>query len=235
MSTPHIAAEPGAIAPIVLMPGDPRRAAYIAEHFLDGAVEFNRVRNMLGFSGAWRGKPVSVLGSGMGIPSLSIYARELVTEYGVRTIIRVGSCGALQPKIELQDVVLATAAGTDSAVNRLRSGGYELPAVPSFELAMKAFELARERDLPCHAGTVFSTDLFYHPDRTLNERLLKLGVLALEMEAAGLYGLAAALDFQALAICTVSDHVIRGEQLSPEARERSFHSMIELALDTALP
>lgn len=235
MSTLHLDADRGDIAPVVLMPGDPLRAAYIAETFLADVRECNQVRNMLGFTGTVRGHRVSVLGSGMGIPSLSIYAGELVREYGVTTLVRVGSCGAIQPHLALHDLVLATGAGTDSSVNRIRSGGYDLAAVPDFDLAMACRRRALELGIRLFAGPVFSTDLFYHPDRQLLGRLRALGVLALDMEAAGLYGIAAETRARALAVCTVSDHAVTGAALSLRDRERGFDPMIRLVLDVVAP
>lgn len=232
MPTPHISAQPGDFAERVLMPGDPLRAKFMAERFLERPRQVTAVRNMLGFTGEFRGKPVSVLGHGMGIPSVSIYATELVKFYGVRSLVRVGSCGALRPDIALRDVIIAQAAGTDSNVNRTRCHGYDLPAVADFDLLRASVDAARARALRVHVGTVWSSDLFYAPPSPLFDRLESLGVLAVEMEVAGLYGVAAEYHCRALAILTVSDHLRRDEALSSDERERSFETMVELALAT---
>lgn len=232
MSTPHISAAPGDFAPVALMPGDPVRAAYIAERFLEKPRQVNAVRNMLGFTGTYRGRAVSVMGSGMGIPSLSIYATELVREYGVKVLVRVGSCGALHPDVKLHDIVVALGAGTDSKCNRMRFADHDFPAVADFELARRAVEEAGRLGRKVRVGSVFSADLFYSPQPAFFDTLEKLGVLGVEMEAAGLYGVAAEHGARALALLTVSDHIRRGEKLSPEDRARSFDAMIELALET---
>jgi purine-nucleoside phosphorylase len=215
------------------MPGDPLRAKFIAERFLEGARQVTAVRNMLGYTGSFRGRRVSVLGHGMGIPSISIYATELVKFYGARSLIRVGSCGALRPDIALRDVIVAHAAGTDSNVNRARCLGYDLPAVADFSLTRRAVEVAERLAIPIRVGTVWSSDLFYAPPSALNDRLEQLGVLALEMEAAGLYGVAAEYGARALALLTVSDHLRTEQALSSSERETSFSAMAELALTVA--
>lgn len=232
MTTPHLAAAPGDFAETVLMPGDPLRARYIAEHYLDDVRQVTAVRNMLGFTGRYRGQPLSVVGSGMGIPSLSIYATELYQQFGVKRIIRVGSCGALAPDLQLGDIVVAVGAGTDSQVNRIRCGGYDLAAIASFPLVQQVSNSGQRLGLPLRFGSCFSTDLFYHPDPQLMARLTALGVLAVEMEAAGLYGVAAACGGEALAVLTVSDHITNGgQQMSPQQREAGLGAMVELVLD----
>lgn len=233
MATPHISAAPGAFAETVLLPGDPLRARYIAETYLADAVEVTAVRNMLGYTGSYRGQPVSVMGTGMGIPSSSIYATELVLTYGVQNLVRVGSCGSLQPDVALRDVVIAQGASTDSAVNRRRSGGLDFATLADFGLLRRLVEAAESRGQVVRVGNVFSADLFYPPrdDDDQNERLSALGVLAIEMEAAGLYGLAAQYGVRAVAICTVSDHLLTGEKLSAEERQTSLGDMIEITLD----
>ncbi len=233
MSTPHISASPGDFAPVVLMPGDPRRAAFIAERFLTDARQVTDVRNMLGFTGTFAGRRVSVLGHGMGIPSVSIYATELIREYGAKVLLRVGSCGAIQRSVRVRDVLIALAAGTDSNVNRTRCLGHDLPAVGDFALCRRAVDAAERLGVPVRVGTVFSSDLFYAPPSGLNERLTALGVLALEMEAAGLYGVAAEHGARALTLLTVSDHLVTGEKLSSDDRARSFEQMLSVALAVA--
>ena len=233
MATRHISAEVGAFAETVLLPGDPLRARYISESYLSDAVEVTAVRNMLGYTGTYQGQPMSVMGTGMGIPSASIYASELVLTYGVRNLVRVGSCGSLQPGVAVRDVVIAQGASTDSAVNRRRSGGLDFAALADFGLLRRLVESAENKGRAVHVGNVFSSDLLYPPsdDHDENERLTALGVLAVEMEAAGLYGLAAQYGVRAVAICTVSDHLITGERLSVAERQTSFGDMIEITLD----
>jgi len=234
MST-HIGAEPGQIAPTVLLPGDPLRAKWIAERFLDDATCYTEVRGMYGFTGTWRGEPVSVQGSGMGQPSMSIYANELFRDYDVRRIVRVGSCGALTEKVALRDVVIASGACTDSSMNRLRFHGLDYAAVADFALLRAAYDAATARaDVTAHVGLVFSGDSFYSPRPELTKPLVDHGVLAVEMEACALYTLAASYGRQALAICTVSDHIVTGEETTSQAREQTFEPMVDIALSAAI-
>ena len=230
MATPHINAPAGAFAETVLMPGDPLRAKHIAETFLTDAVCVNTVRNMFGYTGTYNGKPVSVLGSGMGVPSMSIYATELVKFYGVKNIIRIGSCGGLPLSVKVRDVVIGMGASTDSGGHRNRLAGMDFAAIASFNLLEKAVAAARAKDIDVKVGNVFTSDLFYNPSETLFDTLEKYGVLAVEMEAAGLYGVAAEYGINALAIFTVSDHIRTGEALSAELRQTSFNEMVEVAL-----
>jgi len=230
--TPHISASAGDFAPSVLLPGDPLRAKHIAENFLDDVRQVNDVRNMLGFSGTYQGIPVSVMGTGMGIPSASIYATELVNEYGVERLIRVGSCGAVTEKVEVRDVILAIGACTDSLVNRSRYGGLDFAATADFWLLKAAAEAAESQGIEVKVGNVHSADLFYNPDPAAFDRMEAMGVLAVEMEAAGLYGVAAELGARALTICTVSDHVKTGEATTSEEREKTFGDMVHIALET---
>jgi purine-nucleoside phosphorylase len=233
MATIHINAEPGDFAPTVLMPGDPLRAKHIAERFLDGARQVADVRNMLGFTGSYQGNPVSVMAHGMGIPSASIYCSELIRNYGVKRVIRVGSCGTVHPAVRLRDIVIAMGASTDSAVNRNRFAGHDLAALASFELVRRAVAAAQRRGLSFHVGNVFSADLFYTPDPGVFDLMERFGILGVEMETAGIYTLAAELGAEALALCTVSDLIRTGERLSPAERQTSFDEMISLALETA--
>ena len=235
MST-HLAAAEGQIAPHVLMPGDPLRAKWIAEHFLDDAECYSQVRGMLGFTGTYRGERVSVQGSGMGLPSLSIYVNELLREYGVRSIVRVGSCGALTEDLALRDIVIASGACTDSSMNRIRFEGLDYAPVADFGLLRSAYDAAVSRDLPVatRVGLLFSSDSFYSPRPELTARMVDYGVLAVEMEASALYTLAAQHKARALAVCTVSDHVVTGEQTSWEERQSTFGDMVEIALEAML-
>jgi purine-nucleoside phosphorylase len=227
-------ADPDDFADTVLMPGDPLRAKYIAESFLDEARQVSDVRNMLGFTGAYQGRPVSVMAHGMGIPSASIYCTELIRDYGVKRVIRVGSCGTVHPEVALRDIVIAMGASTDSGVNRMRFGGYDLAAIASFGLLRRAVREAEKKDLRFHVGNVFSADLFYGSDPAQLELMERNNIFGVEMETAGIYAIAAELHAEALAICTVSDDIKSGERLSPEERQTSFDEMIELALDVVI-
>jgi purine-nucleoside phosphorylase len=230
----HIGAEPGQIAPRVLFPGDPLRAEWIAETYLDDTQCYSRVRNMLGFTGTYRGQPVSVQGSGMGQPSLAIYAHELFREYGVQQLVRVGSCGALTESLRPRDIVLAMSAATDSSMNRLRFHGLDYAATADFWLLQAAHGAATSRAIKPAVGQILSTDNFYNPRPELVDLLAEHGVLAIEMEANALYTLAASYGRRALAICTVSDHIRTGESLSAADRERSFGDMVEIALEAMI-
>ncbi len=235
MST-HIGAGPGDVAPYVLMPGDPLRARWIAEKFLEGATCYSEVRGMFGFTGTYRGERVSVQGSGMGLPSLSIYVNELFREYDVRTIVRVGSCGALTEDLRLRDLVIGSGACTDSSMNRIRFEGLDYAPVADFELLRAAHDAyaARDLDVAAKVGLLFSGDSFYSPRPELTARMVEYGVLAVEMEASALYTLAAQLTRRALAICTVSDHIVTGEQTTAQERQETFGDMVEIALDAML-
>jgi purine-nucleoside phosphorylase len=234
MPAKHINAQRGDFARTVLMPGDPLRAQYIADTYLGNARRVTEVRNMWGFTGEYRGKPLSVMAHGMGIPSASIYCQELITEFAVKRIIRVGSCGTVQPSVKLRDIVIAMGASTDSGVNRMRFRGYDLTALASFPLLRSAVRIAEERKLKFHVGNVFSADLFYTPEPEMFEVMAKYNIVGVEMEAAGIYSLAAELGAEALAICTVSDEIKSGAGLTVAERQTSFDEMIKLALDTAL-
>lgn len=234
MST-HIGARPGQIAPTVLLPGDPLRARWIAETFLTDAECYSTVRGMLGFTGTWQGHRVSVQGSGMGQPSMAIYVNELFREYDVEQIIRVGSCGALTTELGIRDVVLASGACTDSSMNQLRFRGLDYAPVADFGLLRRAYDAAEARtDVTSHVGLLFSSDSFYSPRaEELSPALVDHGVLAVEMEASALYTLAASYKQKALAICTVSDHIVTGEETTSEEREQTFGAMVEIALAAA--
>jgi len=231
----HIGAQPGDIAPLVLMPGDPLRARWIAQTFLDDATRYNEVRGMDGWTGTWRGQRVSVQGSGMGQPTLAIYATELFDEYGVQSIIRVGSCGALVETVGMRDLVIASGACTDSSMNRVRFEGLDYAPVADFGLLRAAYDSAtRGGEEGVHVGLIYSSDSFYNPRPELLSRMVEYGVLAVEMEASALYTLAARYGRRALAICTVSDHIVTGEETSSQEREQTFGRMVEIALDAGL-
>lgn len=234
MATPHISAEAGDFAECVLMPGDPLRAKHIAENFLSDSRQVTAVRNMLGYTGVYKGMPVSVMGSGMGIPSASIYATELVTEYGCKRLVRVGSAGGISDSIKLRDVVIATGACTDSAVNRARFHGWDYAAIADFGLARAAVDAASSLGVDVSVGNVFSADLFYNPQSEVWDVLEGMAVLAVEMEAAGLYGVAAEKGARALTLLTISDHIRSGESTTSLEREQTFNSMVEIALEALL-
>lgn len=232
--TPHIDAKSGDFAETVLMPGDPLRAKFIADTFLDDVKEVNRVRNMLGFTGSYKGTPVSVMGSGMGIPSISIYAKELYAEYDVKNIIRVGSCGAVDTRVKIRDVVIGMGACTDSAVNRARFMGYDFAPIADYKLLKNAVTAAEALGIKPWVGNLFSADLFYTPIPELFDRMEAMRVYGVEMEAAGLYGVAAECGTSALAVCTVSDQIRTGEKVSSEDRQSTFTDMMKLTLESLL-
>lgn len=234
MST-HIGAEPGQIASRVLLPGDPLRAKWIADTYLEGASAYSEVRNMLGYTGRYRGVEVSVQGSGMGMPSASIYTQELMAEYGVRTLIRVGSCGALSESLSLRDVIAASGSCTDSAMNRMRFDGLvDYAPVADFLLLRAAVEAAEQRGIEMKVGPVLAADAFYSDRPDLYDTLADYGVLAVEMESAALYTIAARFRARALTVLTVSDHIKTGEQASAMDRQQTFGQMVEIALDAAI-
>jgi len=227
-------AAPGDFAETVLMPGDPLRAQYIADTWFDNSRRVTDVRNMWGFTGEYKGKPISVMAHGMGIPSVSIYVTELIESYGVKRVLRVGSCGTSHPDVKMRDLIIAQGASTDSNVNRMRFGGYDLAALASFDLVQKAVAAAEAQKLRYHVGNIFSADLFYTPDPDMFETLAKYNVYGVEMEAAGLFPIAAEHGVEALAICTVSDDIRSGEALTADERATTFDEMITVALETTV-
>jgi|TARA_B110000091_G_scaffold211363_1_gene255852 purine-nucleoside phosphorylase len=234
MPTPHIEAKSGDFAKTVLMPGDPLRAKYIADNFLDNAKCVTRVRNMFGYTGSYKGKPISVMGSGMGIPSISIYATELYRDYGVESIIRIGSCGAVRDDVKIRDLVIAMAASTDSNVNRQRFNQVDFAACADFSLLKRVVDTAEKLKKAVHVGNIFTADLFYTPQPEMFKTMETYGILAVEMEAAGLYGVAAEYGKKALTVLTVSDHIKTGEQTTSAERETTFNDMMELTLESIL-
>ena len=231
--TIHIGAEKGDIAPTVLMPGDPYRAKWAAETFLKDARLVNEVRGMLGFTGTWNGHPVTIQGSGMGMPSLSIYANELISDYDVQTLIRIGSCGGMQKSVGIRDVILAMTASTLSTPSRGIFKELNFAPCADYGLLAAANDAARAKGVPTHVGGIYSSDVFYDERPDLNEQMMRHGILGVEMEAAELYNLAARHGRRALAVLTVSDHLITHEALPAEDRERSFGDMVEIALTAA--
>lgn len=231
--TIHIGAKPGDIAETVLMPGDPYRAKWAAENFLDDAVCINEVRGMLGFTGTWKGNRVTIQGSGMGMPSLSIYANELIKDYNAQTLIRIGSCGGMQESVGIRDVILATTASTLSTPSRGIFKELNFAPTADFGLLHKAFHAAEAKGTPTHVGGIYSSDVFYDERPDLNEQMVRHGILGVEMECAELYTLASRYGRRALAVLTVSDHLITHEALPAVDRERSFGDMVEIALAAA--
>ena len=229
----HIEAKKGEIAETILLPGDPLRAKWIAETFLEDPFCFNKVRNMLGYTGKYNGKKVSVMGTGMGVPSISIYSHELINAYGVKNLIRVGSAGSYQKDVKIRDVVLAMAASSNSGLNELRFGGADYAPTANFGLFMKAVEAAKKKNINVKAGNVFTSDEFYADDFESYKKWSRFGVLCVEMEAAGLYTVAAKHNVNALAILTISDSLVTGERTTSKERERTFKSMVEIALELA--
>ena len=231
--TVHIGAKPGEIAETVLMPGDPYRAKWAAETFLEDAVCVNQVRGMLGFTGTWKGHRVTIQGSGMGMPSLSIYANELIKDYGAKTLIRIGSCGGMQQNVGIRDVILAMTASTVSTPSRGIFRELNFAPCADYGLLAAAHAAARAKGTPIHVGGIYSSDIFYAERPDLDEQMQRHGILGVEMEAAELYILAARYGCRALAVLTVSDHLLTHEALPSEDRERSFGDMVEIALEAA--
>lgn len=229
----HIGAKKGEIADTVLLPGDPLRAKYIAETFLEDVQQYNEVRNMFGYTGTYKGKRISVQGTGMGVPSISIYVTELMKDYDVQKLIRVGTCGAIQNDVQVRDVILAQGATTDSSMIKTIFNDVNFAPIANFDLLLKAYEAGKEKGLSLKVGNVFTSDLFYN-EFAEHDKWAEHGVLAVEMEAAALYTLAAKYGRQALTVLTVSDHIITGEATTAEERQTTFNDMIVVALDAAI-
>lgn len=229
----HIGAKENQIASTVLMPGDPLRAKYIAENMLEDVICYSEIRGMYGFTGNYKGKRVSVQGSGMGVPSISIYTNELIQSYNVKNIIRIGTCGSMQPDIKLRDVVIAMTSSTDSSLNKLRFSGMDYSPTASFKLLQKAYEAARSKGIDPKVGNVLTSDTFYGDDPDAWKLWAKFGVLAIEMETSALYTIAAKYNVDALTILTVSDSMLTHELTSPEERQTTFNKMVEIALEIA--
>ena len=229
----HIEAKKGEIAETVLLPGDPMRAKWIAETFLENPVCYNDVRGMLGFTGTYKGKQISVQGTGMGIPSALIYAHELINEYGVKNLIRVGSAGSYQKEVKIRDIVIAMAASTNSGLNTIRFNGADFAPTASFELFQKAIETAKQKGIPLKAGNILSSDEFYADEFESYKKWSAYGVLCVEMETNGLYTVAAKHKVNALSILTISDSLVTGERTTADEREQTFKEMIEIALELA--
>ncbi|NLN95831.1 MAG: purine-nucleoside phosphorylase [Bacteroidales bacterium] len=230
----HIAAKPNEIAPFVLLPGDPLRARFIAENILENARCYSEIRGMYGFTGTYRNKPVSVQGTGMGIPSISIYAHELICDYNVQTLVRIGTCGGFPDDMKVRDIVIAQGASTDSAINKLKFNGMDFAPLADAELLLKAYQIAKNTGIRFHIGNVLTSDIFYYDDDTEPYKLWQTyNIIAVEMEAAALYTLAARFRRKALAILTVSNHMITNEEIPAIDREKTFTDMVKLALELA--
>lgn len=230
----HIAAKNGEIADTVLLPGDPKRAKWIAENFLENAVCYTDIRGMLGFTGTYKGKRISVQGTGMGIPSMSIYITELMKDYGVKTLIRVGSAGSYQEDVKIRDIVVALSTSTDSNINNRRFKGASFAPTVNFDLLSKVLKTAEEKNIKIKAGNILTSDEFYNDDPSYFKKWAEFGVLAVEMETAALYTLASKYKAKALSILTISDSLVSPEITSSEEREKTFNEMIELALETVI-
>ncbi|MDQ6418937.1 purine-nucleoside phosphorylase [Paenibacillus sp. LHD-117] len=228
----HIEAAKGDIAESVLLPGDPLRAKYIAETFLDNAVCYNNVRGMLGFTGLYNGKRVSVQGTGMGMPSAAIYIHELINDYGAQNLVRIGTCGAIQHDVRIRDIIIAQAAATNSAMIRNEFPGYDFPQIGNFDLIKSAHDIGISKGLSLRVGNVLSSDIFYTDSNDAFEKLGRHGVLAVEMESAVLYYLTAKFGVRGLSLLTVSDHILTGEQTTAQERQTTFNDMITVALET---
>ncbi len=231
----HIGANKGDIADKILLPGDPLRAKFIADTFLEDVTQYNKVRGMYGYTGTYKGDRVSVQGTGMGVPSISIYVNELIQSYDVQKLIRVGTCGAIQKDVQVRDVILAQGATTDSQMNRMIFNGIDYAPLADFDLLKNAYDVGIDKGMKLRVGNVFTSDTFYRDNaQELNELLAKYKVLAVEMETTALYTLAAKFNRQALSVLTVSDHILTGEETTSEERQTTFNEMMEIALDAAI-
>ncbi|CAL4325506.1 purine-nucleoside phosphorylase [Buchnera aphidicola] len=234
MSTPHIDSKKNAFSETVLMCGDPIRARYIAENYLYDAKKINNIRLMLAYTGYFKNKKVSIMSHGIGMPSAVLYVRELILEYNVKNIIRVGTCGAVSNNIKLRDILISMGACTDSNINRISFNNYDFAAIANFEILNNAVSIAKKMNIQCSVGNFFTTDLFYNDDREVLNILKKYNILGIDMETAGIYAVALELNAKALSICTVSDHIIKKEAVEVKDRESGFDNMIKIALESTL-
>ncbi|WMY95043.1 MAG: purine-nucleoside phosphorylase [Arsenophonus sp.] len=234
MSTPHIHASIGDFSDIVLMSGDPLRVQYIAEKFLSNAHQVNNIRGMLAFTGNYQGRMISVMGHGIGIPSCILYVRELVVDFGVKVILRTGSCGAIASDIKLRDIIIGMGACTDSKVNRLKFNDNDFAAIADYDMIYNAVTIAKKKNINIRVGNIFSTDLFYPTGMDFFYKIKQYGILGVEMEAAGLYSTTAEYGIKSLTMCTVSDNIFTGEKITAKEREHTFNDMIEIALESLL-
>jgi len=234
VSTPHINSKKNDFSDIVLMPGDPLRAKYITEKYLKNYIQVNNTRLMLAYTGFYKDRKISIMSHGIGIPSASLYVKELITEFNVKKIIRVGTCGAVRDDIKLRDIVIGMGASTDSKVNRIRFNNHDFAAIADFDMIYNAVSVSKKMNIKVAIGNFFTTDSFYNDDDKMLSILKKYNIIGVDMETAGIYAVASELRVQALSICTVSDHIIKKEYLSSKERESSFNDMIELALESVI-
>ncbi|QIQ42100.1 MAG: purine-nucleoside phosphorylase [Buchnera aphidicola (Microlophium carnosum)] len=234
MSTPHISSKKNDFSDVVLMPGDPIRAKYITEKYLNNYIQINNTRLMLAYTGFYKNRKVSIMSHGIGIPSASLYTRELIVEFNVKKIIRIGTCGAVRDDIKLRDIVISMGASTDSKVHRIKFNNHDFSAIADFDLIYNIVSVARKMNIKVSIGNFFTTDSFYNDDNIMLNILKKYNIIGVDMETAGIYGVASELKAQALSICTVSDHIINKKSLSSIERESTFNDMIELALESIL-
>ncbi|QCI20661.1 purine-nucleoside phosphorylase [Buchnera aphidicola (Brachycaudus cardui)] len=231
MSTPHIDSQKNDFSDVVLMPGDPVRAKYIAKNYLSNCVQINSTRLMLAYTGFYKNKKVSVMSHGIGIPSASLYVRELILEYNVKKIVRIGTCGTVSNDIKLRDIVISMGASTDSKVNRIGFNNHDFAAISDYNMLHAAVQIAKKMNIEVYVGNFFTTDSFYNDDKNMLDILKKYNILGIDMETAGIYAVASELRAQALSICTVSDHIEKKEKVSSKDRESSFEDMINIALE----
>ncbi|WP_284443163.1 purine-nucleoside phosphorylase [Buchnera aphidicola] len=234
MSTPHINSKKNDFSDVVLMPGDPVRAKYIAEKYLNNYIQINNTRLMLAYTGFYKNRKISIMSHGIGIPSASLYTRELIVEFNVKKILRIGTCGAVRDDIKLRDIVISMGASTDSKVNRIGFNNHDFSAIADFDMIYNIVSVAKKMKTKISIGNFFTTDSFYNDDDKMLKILKKYNIIGVDMETAGIYGVASKLKAQALSICTVSDHIVKKESLSSTERESSFNDMIELALESVL-
>ncbi|WAI11720.1 MAG: purine-nucleoside phosphorylase [Buchnera aphidicola (Macrosiphum albifrons)] len=234
MSTPHINSKKNDFSDVVLMPGDPVRAKYIAEKYLNNYIQVNNTRLMLAYTGFYKNRKISIMSHGIGIPSASLYTRELIVEFNVKKILRIGTCGAVRDDIKLRDIVISMGASTDSKVNRIGFNNHDFSAIADFDMIYNIVSVAKKMKTKISIGNFFTTDSFYNDDDEMIKILKKYNIIGVDMETAGIYGVASKLKVQALSICTVSDHIVKKESLSSTERESSFNDMIELALESVL-
>ncbi|NIH16459.1 MAG: purine-nucleoside phosphorylase [Buchnera aphidicola (Periphyllus lyropictus)] len=234
MVTPHLNSNISDISDVVIISGDPLRAKYISKNFLKNSIQINNVRSMFGYTGYYKKKRISIMSHGMGIPSLSIYVNELVSEYNVKKIIRLGTCGGINKKVKIKDIVFAMGASTDSSINRLRFGGYDFSSISDFKMLYQAYIISKNYNFNVHIGNIFTTDSFYGKDSIFFNLIKKFNILAIDMETSGLYSLSSELKFKSLSICTVSDEIFSKKKITSLEREKTLNNSILISLDLAL-
>ncbi|CAL4324646.1 Purine nucleoside phosphorylase DeoD-type [Buchnera aphidicola (Chaitophorus populicola)] len=234
MITPHISSKKLDFSEVVIMSGDPLRIKYIAENFLNNSIKINNVRLMLGYTGYYKGKKISLMSHGIGIPSMSIYVRELVEVYNVKKIIRLGTCGSINKKIKMKDIIIAIGASTDSSMNRIRFNNYDLSAISNFKMLYQSYVISKKRNIFCYFGNIFSTDSFYGKNKKFFDLMQNFKILALDMETSGLYSLSSELNIKSISICTVSDCILNQEKMTTVDREQSLYDATKIALELSI-